>query len=263
MYLVCRFFLYFLFYSFCGWAYETILCSVQEKKLVNRGFLQGPLCPIYGVGAVAVILCLSPLRHDLLLLFFASMLLTGCIEYFTGYLLETLFHAKWWDYSHFRFQLKGRVCLLGLLAFGTFSVVLLTGIHPWVERVVGAMPRYLIYTLGGFFFGIFVVDIAFTVASILRLNSKLKEMQAAITGFVEEQLHKVDDARQGLVARFVESDFYTQRIQLLMEKKDKYLMRIIRSLPRFQSLRYDDALNAAKTFWGKFLDQGKREKKKK
>ena len=73
----------------------------------------------------------------------------------------------------------------------------------------------------------------------------------------------MDDARQGLVARFVESDFYTQRIQLLMEKKDKYLMRIIRSLPRFQSLRYDDALNAAKTFWGKFLDQGKREKKKK
>ena len=93
-------FLAFLVYSFLGWVCETVYCSIGQRKFVNRGFLNGPLCPVYGFGAVAVLLFLRPLRENLLLLFFGGMILTSVIEYITGFALEKLFAAKWWDYSN-------------------------------------------------------------------------------------------------------------------------------------------------------------------
>ena len=116
--IAARILLLFFYYSFLGWCVESAICSVNERKLINRGFLNGPLCPVYGVGAIGCIYLLLPLREHLVILYIASTLLVSVIEYFTGWLLETIFHTRWWDYSHYKFNIHGRVCLLNSLMFG-------------------------------------------------------------------------------------------------------------------------------------------------
>ena len=118
-----QWFLWFVLYSFIGWMYESILCSVAGKKLVNRGFLNGPVCPVYGTGAVAVVFVLSPLKDEPLALFLTSALLTTSLEYLTSWAMEKLFHARWWDYSKRFLNIHGRVCLRGFVAFGAMSAL--------------------------------------------------------------------------------------------------------------------------------------------
>ena len=118
-----QWFLWFVIYSLIGWVYESILCSVAGKKLVNRGFLNGPVCPIYGTGAVVVVFALSSLADKPVLLFLTSAILTTTLEYLTSWLMEKLFHARWWDYSQRFLNIHGRVCLRGFVAFGAMSVL--------------------------------------------------------------------------------------------------------------------------------------------
>ena len=109
-----QWFLWFMAYSFIGWAYESILCSIVGKRLVNRGFLNGPVCPIYGTGAVAVVWALGSFRDQVAVLFLLSAFLTTTLEYLTSWVMEKLFHARWWDYSGRLLNIHGRVCLLAL-----------------------------------------------------------------------------------------------------------------------------------------------------
>ena len=146
-----KIFLWLILYSFLGWVYESTLCSITSRSLVNRGFLNGPLCPVYGFGALTVILAfwqepnISPWN-----LFFSSMVLTCTLEYITSWGMEKLFHARWWDYSEYRYNINGRVCLLGALAFGSFSVVLIKVVHPRVMAVVDSLPAQgLLAAAGG------------------------------------------------------------------------------------------------------------------
>ena len=141
--------LWFVAYSFMGWVYESIICSIAQKKFINRGFLNGPLCPVYGFGALVCILLLYQRIEDPVALFFMGMLLTCAVEYVTAVLLEKLFQAKWWDYSNRRFNLNGRVCLLGALVFGILSVLLVKIIHPQVAALTAQVPEWLQIVLCG------------------------------------------------------------------------------------------------------------------
>ena len=132
--------LLFLCYSFLGWACETVYCSIGKRKFVNRGFLNGPLCPVYGFGALAVLYFLRPVSDNIPLLFVSGMVLTSVIEYITGYLLEKLFATKWWDYSSRRFNIHGRVCLRNSLMFGALSVVAVRVIDPVIRGGIYALP---------------------------------------------------------------------------------------------------------------------------
>lgn len=100
-----HYFLWFLFYSFVGWMYESILVSCQQHRLVNRGFLNGPLCPIYGTGAILGVAILGNV-HNPIIIFLISMVGATILEYTTSWVMEQLFHARWWDYSNFRFNLQ-------------------------------------------------------------------------------------------------------------------------------------------------------------
>ena len=117
-------FLWLMIYSVIGWVYESTICSIGQRKLINRGFLNGPYCPIYGTGAVLVLLVLGRIQNPVLL-FFAGAVLTCSVEYLTSWLMEKLFHARWWDYSKRKCNIGGRVCLIGAVVFGAFSVVLI------------------------------------------------------------------------------------------------------------------------------------------
>ena len=127
-----------MLYRVIGWVYESIYCSIQQRRLVNRGFLNGPLCPIYGAGAILVLFLFRSLQNPALS-FIAGALATGVLEYVTSWLMEKLFHARWWDYEDWRFNLHGRVCLAGVAAFGAMSVILIKGIHPLVAVLTSRM----------------------------------------------------------------------------------------------------------------------------
>ena len=160
-------FLLFLIYSAVGWLCESVYCSVPARKFINRGFLNGPLCPIYGVGALLADALLTPVAWSLPLLFLGGAIVTSVLEYFTGWLLETLFHAKWWDYSNKKWNLHGRVCLRNSILFGLMCVILLRVLHPLLLGLVLRVYRrsalttltILIGSIGVFVFGMeFFVD---------------------------------------------------------------------------------------------------------
>ena len=166
-----RVFLLFLCYSFLGWACETVYCSIGKRKFVNRGFLNGPLCPVYGFGALAVLYFLRPVSDNIPLLFVSGMVLTSVIEYITGYLLEKLFATKWWDYSSRRFNIHGRVCLRNSLMFGVLSVVAVRVIDPVIRGGIYALPATVCAVLSIVFGAMMVADLVVTVRTILDINS--------------------------------------------------------------------------------------------
>ena len=130
-----RYFLCFVLYSFIGWLYESVYYTLRHKKPVNTGFLTGCLCPIYGLGAMLDIMLLGDIENTWKL-FAAGMLLTCSLEYAVSWILEEIFGTRWWDYSTWPFNIHGRVCLLGGLAFGTMSVLLVKFIHPAAVRYI-------------------------------------------------------------------------------------------------------------------------------
>ena len=173
----CRIILLFFAYSFLGWCCECIYCSIPAGHFINRGFLNGPVCPVYGFGALAVLGCLTPLSGSLPLVFLCGMVVTSVLEYITGWLLETLFHTKWWDYSGHRFQLHGRVCLLNSTLFGLLGVVLLYGIHPLVRGWLSQFSLVTMVWWASSCTTLLAVDLYLSVRTALQVSGKLQEME--------------------------------------------------------------------------------------
>ena len=131
--------IWFMCYSIFGWLYETVVCSIRRRTLVKRGFLYGPYCPIYGFGALLALACLGWTGNPLVL-FFGGMVVAAPLEYVTGAALEKLFHRKYWDYSNQPGNIKGRVCLLGLLIFGCLAWLLIDFAQPALAGATAAIP---------------------------------------------------------------------------------------------------------------------------
>ncbi|MEA5026454.1 MAG: putative ABC transporter permease [Erysipelotrichaceae bacterium] len=166
----------FLIYSFCGWLMETVLVSYKEKKFVNRGFLNGPFCPIYGVGMIGISLVCSPFLGNYLVLFLLGMMTATTVEYLTAWLLELLFDATWWDYSQKKFNIKGRVCLSVSLFWGILAVLFISFVQPAVFSFLSRISTiYLEY----FFYLsllIFMTDVIFSVVAAAKLTTRIKAM---------------------------------------------------------------------------------------
>ena len=165
-------FLYFILYSFLGWVMETCYCSIVEHRLVARGFLYGPICPIYGGGVVLMVLFFTPLKQNLVLFYAVAGGVMTSWEYLVGWVLEVTTHVKYWDYSHFRFNLKGRICLWVALVWGVLSYLVIFYIHPPVEELFTRIPPVLKYALGGSLLVVLIVDAVLTIRH-LALVSRL------------------------------------------------------------------------------------------
>lgn len=192
-------FLYFVLYSFTGWVYETTLCSVRAKRFINRGFLNGPVCPIYGTGGVAVTLAFSSLKGNAALLFLVSGVLCCAIEYFTSWGMEKLFHARWWDYSKRFLNINGRVCLLGFCAFGVMSVLVVEYAHPWLVSFVASFPAWLRHTASAVFLAALAADLRLTLPSVLKLPAHLNALREQLQqarGQLEEALGNLPPVRR-------------------------------------------------------------------
>lgn len=179
--------LYFFAYSFCGWLMETVLCSIQEKRFVNRGFLNGPLCPIYGCGGALIFLLLLPVRDAIAspflavpLIFIAGVILASAVEYTVSYWMERCFHARWWDYSHCRFNLNGRICLSISLVWGVLATGFVYIVQPLFELVVGwlySLDAHLPLILAVTFCVLTAVDAVISVFVARAIGNKLEQME--------------------------------------------------------------------------------------
>lgn len=208
---IIKYTLLFFFYSAGGWLLESIYCSIGEKRIINRGFLTGPLCPIYGTAAlVMTILIYNPFKDRPLIIFLLGIVLCDIVEYLTSYIMEKLFSARWWDYTYELLNIKGRICLKHTLYWGIISVAFVRVLHPAVENLYAKINGdYLIYILIAVL-SIFTLDVINAVRKALdirKLQLKLISLQKTVNEFYS-----------GLKASISEP----QKIYDLMEKsKDK------------------------------------------
>lgn len=168
---------YFFVYAFFGWCAEVIYAALKTGKFVNRGFLNGPVCPIYGAGVVLVLLALTPVSDNFLLLFLCGALLCSALEFATGFVLEKLFHRKWWDYSDKHFNLLGYICLSMSLIWGIACLLVVDVLHPAIASLIGKLPLTAGYVLLGIAAAGFAVDLVFTVLQITKLGRRIRELK--------------------------------------------------------------------------------------
>lgn len=166
----------FIIYAFIGWCSEVAYAALERGIFVNRGFLNGPYCPIYGVGVLIVVVVLTPLKDNLLLLYAGSFLLTSVLEFITGYVMEKAFHNKWWDYSDKPFNIMGYVCLKFSILWGFACSFIMLVIHPIIFGFIRMIPHILGVVLIVIIMVCFAIDLFVTVSTIIKFNKRLKLM---------------------------------------------------------------------------------------
>lgn len=174
-----------------GWLMEVILVSLMKKKVTARGFLIGPWCPIYGFGALFITILLRKYYDDPLILFIMSFLIGTILEYITSYLMEKLFHARWWDYSNNKFNVNGRVSLQTSLCFGLLGLILVYIFNPFFLKIIKDIPEIVFNIIMIIIFLIFITDIivSFNIISHLKIDRNLKLKD--ITEKANEEVKKV------------------------------------------------------------------------
>lgn len=209
-------FFYFFVYAFLGWIMEVISATVKTGKFVNRGFLNGPVCPIYGFGMITVLTVLNPFIDNILVLFLLGGLLATFLELVTGFVLEMIFHKRWWDYSQEPLNIGGYVCLKFSLLWGLGIVFVVRIIHqPMIVALQAITPIVLGKILVYIALVVIATDLTLTVLQILKLNRNYKEID-----------HLSDDMRKGsdLIGNGV-SDATTKALQT----RDYILLKISKS----------------------------------
>ncbi len=233
---VSKYFVFFIFYSFLGWIYESCYCTIQHHYWQNRGFLYGPIVPIYGVGATAAQILFNDLPIDRLhnmtnlQIFFICAAGSFVMEYITSFTLEKLFHARWWDYSKMPLNINGRVCLIFTACFGLAGVVIVnflipplaglgSGIHPLIYEIVS-----LIFML------IFGMDLALTVSALTtfgkeferineQINQQIADKYTALeTNLAERKINGIEKYEAGREARFVKMELTAEKLTELKEQ---------------------------------------------
>lgn len=197
--------LLFFFYCFCGWVWESCYVSVCQRHWVNRGFLNGPLLPIYGSGAIIILFVTLPVADNMWLVYFLGTAAATLLEYVTGAVMERLFKVRYWDYSKHRFNLHGYICLSSSVAWGFFSILLVRFLHPPVARLLSRVPDLLVDPLALILTAAFTVDVVRSVQAALDL----KEALAKLTEENEDLRHLV--RRAEVIAAFAEQDIQHRR----------------------------------------------------
>jgi len=211
--------LIFLLYSFLGWIMETIYCMIIDKKFVNRGFLIGPVCPIYGFGGILIIFFLSKYKDDILVLFCMAVIICAILEYFTSYILEKIFKTRWWDYSEKKFNLNGRISLDIVIAFGVLAILMVYVINPFVMWIVSKSNTTILSIFTMFFLIIFIIDTIVSskiIYNIKGVGIKFKDGTEEISVKVREVLKT-----RGVLTRRVANAFPNFIVKEKVTKKNK------------------------------------------
>ena len=215
---VLEFTMYFFIYAIVGWCVEVIHAALKSGKFENRGFLNGCWCPIYGVGIILVLLCLTPININVFVLFIASLVLTSVLEFVVGFVLEKLFNTKWWDYSKEHFNIKGYVCVKYSIMWGVACVIVVDLIHPMIAHLAQITPVLAQYIICGVLCAAFIVDAVFTIIQLVaykknyaafeKISDALKKPSNAIGGKIAASTLAMSDKMQEIHAKIKSSRLY-------------------------------------------------------
>ena len=238
-----QFLWYFFIFAFLGWCVEVAFEAVLHGKFINRGLLNGPVCPIYGFGVVLVYYLLRPLSDSFMMLFVGSVLLTSALEWLTGFVLEKVFHQRWWDYSHRRFNLNGYICLPFSLAWGAACVFVINFLIPLANIFIGLLPRTAGIVLLSAFGALLLADCVMTVVTIVGLNNKLRRLNRISTA-----LKQNSDS----IGQFVSKETLELKAKYdaLLERQSGFRRRLLAAFPNLRSVKYEEQLNDLKAFVG-------------
>lgn len=259
---------YFLIYSFGGWVIEVVFHAVSLGKVVNRGFLNGPVCPVYGFGMLAVFGCASLVPAGtgdgigILYIFLAGMALATAVEFLAGWLLDVFFHARWWDYSDKPLNVRGYICLEYSIIWGVLIVLTVKVIHPLIEKASAAgIPEWIGWPILLVLYIIYVTDFLVTVAEIRHLNETLAELDKishSIRSVSDTMTEKIavnairtaqvigEGQVQGALARAELQDRVNVLIAKLPRARLRSAARILRAFPGMHHERYPGALTELK-----------------
>ena len=235
-YSVSQWVLLFFLYSFCGWCWEVFLYLVKERRFVNRGFLFGPILPIYGFGAVGILLTCVPVEGNMALVALVGTIAASLLEYVTGFAMESLFHVRYWDYSKQPLNLNGYICALSAATWAVFSVIIVSVVNPFVKNYIYMIPLTMADAAAAIFVCFAVVDTSFAVRRALDLRALLesmeryaKELQALhggldsinerVSGMIRDFAAHVDSKQEELAASAKRVTAARDRVREMMDQK--------------------------------------------
>ena len=246
----------FFLFAFLGWCSEVVFAAIRQRRFVNRGFLNGPLCPIYGIGVVAIDFLLRPFQGNLPVLLVGGMLLGSALEYLAGFFLEKLFHQKWWDYSDQPHNLHGYICLKFSILWGVAGALIIRYITPFTHKVFSRIPTPVGWILLAVLGGLLLADFLATAIGLVGLNRKLKNLQY-VTGKLRQGSDKLGaDLSKGAIAiddrrkhfrQILEKDWQREaaRLKLKYEKdlqNNLLRRRLLKAFPNLEMLEYNAQL---------------------
>lgn len=234
---IFRYILLFFFYSIAGWTLESTYCSIGEKRFVNRGFMTGPMCPIYGTGALVMTLFMyNPYKDRPLMVFLLGMILCDIVEYVTSVIMETLFHARWWDYTYEFLNIKGRICLKHTLFWGIASVCYVYILHPGIDGILQSLSDTTIIWLTAVILSVSLLDIVHAFIKALDIRNLQIKLNKAITllgggitsvrNAVEEKYQTIQDEldKGNEKINYTKNEIYVQLIDFIEQSELRFLL---------------------------------------
>lgn len=251
------FFVYFLIYSFLGFLIETSYVFLMDGKLVERGFLFGPVIPIYGFGAMAIISALNSYKNNIFLIFILGVLLTSTLEYVTSYVMEKMFDMRWWDYTKQKFNIKGRICLRNSLMFGFLSVLLIQFIHPFISDFVQNFNAEALDIFARLTFLIIMLDWTLSMKEVinfrkymvdienLRLNVRTVLEEQNISISFKEFIEQGEEFFDTLDSKLKDLHIKIKNRNNSFKKRQK---RLLGRFPELSSKRFDKIIESIKEY---------------
>lgn len=224
MYTIEIYFLLYLLYSFSGWVMEVILNFISKRKFINRGFLIGPCCPIYGTGAIMMTLLLKRYLQDPVTLFIMATLICSILEYITSYAMEKIFKARWWDYSDFKFNINGRICLETTIPFGIGGFCIMYILNPFFIGMLEKIPSVWLHVLSGVLLIIFIIDNILSFKIITHFKNVTKSVSTDVKDNTEEITNKVKE--------------------ILKKSKSKLDQRLLSAFPNFKTINLREKIES-------------------
>lgn len=260
-----KIFLYFAIYAFLGWCLESVYKTILEKKPINSGFLYGPFCPIYGFGAIIMIILLQGLKDNIIALFCVSTVVLTIWEYVVGVILEKVFKTKYWDYSDLKFNINGRVCLKNSIYWGILGVIFTLIIHPTIRQAVSLMSNHMIFHMTLIIYIILITDIVISITKVLFIDKKIKQINE-MGEMIKEKLAELKQAdmlekvsKENILLKISE---LKEQQAILKYKIYKLIVRLKKAFPTMQSDTISKFMNQKIELIGKQKDKTRKEKEK-
>lgn len=224
---------YFMIYSFLGWIMESIVRTICEKRLVNTGFLKGPFCPIYGIGATIMFLFLEGFENKPILLFCIAIVILTVWEYIVGVFLEKAFHTKYWDYSNHKFNFQGRICLTNSICWGILGVLFVKYIHPFIQGIIDKVDITLLHYIVAILFVVFLVDTITSIIHVRNIKTTLEKIEK-LNKEIKEKLKEIRTLKKEREDKVKTTENIQQMIENLKRRRNKIILRLYKNVYRLK-----------------------------